>query len=283
MMPYPCTRKEAAQMSLYYDHAGIQIHLGDCREILPTLPKCDLIFTSPPYNLGNTTGGGFVKKLGGMAYQRTHYSPETPLGKRGGVGKWSGGALAYGYEAFDDALPHDEYVALQNTYLKLYWDSISDDGSVFYNHKPRVLGGRVVLPIDYLPAELRPFLRQEIIWKRAGGMNFSPSFYCPTHERILLIAKPGFRLRDKGASGQGDIWNIDQESDPLHPAPFPEELPGIAIETTTAKTICDPMCGQGAVLRAAKSRGRCAIGIEREEKYCEIAAKRLSQEVFDFS
>jgi hypothetical protein len=30
---------------LYYDHAGIQIHLGDCREILPTLPKCDLLLT----------------------------------------------------------------------------------------------------------------------------------------------------------------------------------------------------------------------------------------------
>ncbi len=266
----------------YYSHAGITIYHGDCREILPELPKVDLIFTSPPYNLGNTTGGGFVKQLGGMAYQRTHYSPDTPLGSRGGVGKWSGGALAYGYESFTDALPHDEYVAGQNELLRLYWSALSEEGVIFYNHKPRVLGGRVILPIDYLPAELRPMLRQEVVWKRAGGINFSPSFYCPTHERILVIAKPEWRLRDKGASGQGDVWEVAQEPDPYHPAPFPEELPGISIETTDAQAICDPMCGQGATLRAAKSRGRKAIGIEIEEKYCEIAAKRLAQEVMEF-
>jgi hypothetical protein len=199
------------------------------------------------------------------------------------VGKWSGGKLAYGYESFSDALPHDEYVTLQNELLRIYYASLTPDGAVFYNHKPRVLGGRVVLPVDYLPAELRPMLRQEIIWRRAGGMNFSPSFYCPTHERILLIARPDFRLRDKGASGQGDVWDVNQESDPEHPAPFPEELPGWAIETTTAQVVCDPMCGQGATLRAAKKRDRRAIGIEIEEKYCEIAAKRLSQEVFQFT
>jgi site-specific DNA-methyltransferase (adenine-specific) len=270
-------------MKPFYEHAGITIYHGDCREILPQLPKADMIFTSPPYNLGNTTGGEFVKQLGGMAYQRTHYSPNTPLGSRGGVGKWSGGALAYGYESFTDALPHDEYVELQNQLLRLYWGALSDDGAIFYNHKSRVLGGRVVLPVDYLPAELRPFLRQEVIWRRAGGMNFSPSFYCPTHERILIIARPDFRLRDKSASGQGDVWDVNQEPDPFHPAPFPAKLAGIAIETTSAKLIGDPMCGQGSTLQAAKARARKAWGIEIEEKYCEIAAKRLSQEVLDFS
>ena len=38
-------------MSLYYDHSGIQIHLGDCRDILPTLPKVDLVLTDPPYGI----------------------------------------------------------------------------------------------------------------------------------------------------------------------------------------------------------------------------------------
>lgn len=50
-----------------------------------------------------------------------------------------------------------------------------------------------------------------------------------------------------------------------------------------ARTVLDPFAGSGTTLRAAKDMGLRSVGVEREERYCEIAAKRLAQDVLDFS
>lgn len=243
------------------------LYLGDCREILPTIGKVDAVITSPPYNMGVSAGGGFHRNHG-------HYDPTGGMKKRGGGGKWSGGGLADGYGAHDDRMPWDEYEAWQMDVVALCWAQISETGAIFYNHKPRPQLSEIWLPLVLNPG--LP-LRQVIIWSRAGGINFSPTHYLPTHEWVMVIARPGFRLRDKGASGVGDVWYIPQESGTEHPAPFPVALPARILETTTASRVADPFMGSGSTGVACVRDGRSFVGIELDPRWFDLACRRIEE------
>jgi modification methylase len=247
----------------YYDDGQCVIYHGRCEDVLPTLESVDMVFTSPPYNLSVTAGGGFG-----------HYVDSAGMRQRGGGGKWTGGALANGYADHDDAMSLPDYEAWQRAVLALCWDRLSPAGAIFYNHKPRVQAGTL-----WNPLALNPGLpvRQIITWARAGGMNFAPTHYVPTYEWIIVFAKKAWRLKSKGASGVGDLWRVPQESNTLHPAPFPVGLPARAIESVAPSVVLDPFMGSGSTLRAAADAGVRAIGIEKSERYCEIATKRLAQ------
>lgn len=104
------------------------------------------------------------------------------------------------------------------------------------------------------------------------------SCYVPRYEWIMLLAKPAFRITTRDVD---DLWRIPPVSGSDHPAPFPLPLATRAIGTTTADLVVDPFMGSGTTLRAAKDLGRRAIGIERTERFCEMAAKRMAQEVLD--
>lgn len=252
-------------MRPYYEHAGVTIYHGDCREVLPLLdPVFDLVVTSPPYNLGGEPW--------------PHLGNWKQGDSAGGKSKWKNGSDAGAgiqYGQHDDSMPWPEYIAFQKHVLCLLWELLSDNGAIFYNHKCRVIGARLWTPLELLPSLVT--LRQIVVWARPGGVNFNPTAFVPTHEWIILLAKAAFRLKSKGVSGLGDVWSMSPDKNE-HPAPFPLALPSRAMDATTPGPVLDPFMGSGTTLVAAKTFGRRAVGIDIDERYCEIAAKRLSQE-----
>jgi len=242
----------------YYEDttSGITIYHGDCMEVMPLLAPVDIVVTSPQYNMGLVPGGN----------GRGMYRP-------GASNKAS--RFRDGYGDHGDAVPQDLYDREQRLALQEMW-RICLMG-VFYNHRPRVEHGvlRMPLGMDFgIP------LRQIIIWDRGTGIDVNLRNYCTRQEWILLFAKPEFKLVSHSASGTGDVWRLGMEyQETNHPAPFPLGLPMRALETTGAGSVLDPFMGSGTTLRAAKDLGRRAIGIEIEERYCAIAARRLSQGV----
>lgn len=211
----------------------------------------DIFVTSPPYNLGESSGGGFK-------------------GSRG-RGKWKNAKLADGYQGHNDAMPYEDYVAWQRAFLLECWRLIPEDGAIFYQHKNRVQNGVLRTPHDLNPG--LP-LRQIIIWDRGSGMNFNRAFATPSHEVIYVFAKPKFRFR-KGHGLKDVIKALPDRGNP-HPAPFPVELPRMIIAATDAKTVCDPFCGSGSTGVAALMEGRKFVGIEQSVDYCRMAEDRLA-------
>ena len=133
-------------------------------------------------------------------------------------GKWPRAGLIHGYQGHADDLPADVYIQWQRHCLAAMMRLLRHDGAIFYNHKWRVQAGLLQDRSEIV--EGFP-VRQIIIWKRDGGINFNPGYLLPTYEVIYLIAQPAFRLRPK-ANAIGDVWRIPQESR----NPSPRSLPG---------------------------------------------------------
>lgn len=230
-----------------------KIICGDCLEVMKDIPdnSVDLIITSPPYNLG---------------IRKTFSNTEN------WKGKWNKSKLqSSGYDNHDDYMPEAEYVVWQHNVLLECYRLIKDNGAIFYNHKWRVQQGLFQQRpeiVSGLP------IRQIIIWKKPGGINFNDGYFLPTYEVIYLIAKPKFKLAPK-VNRYGDVWQINPQKGSWHPAPFPLELAKRCIESTTGSIILDPFIGSGTVALACKDMNKTYIGIDISKDYCEKIKQNL--------
>ena len=243
-------------MTPYYDDKGIVIYNCDCREVLPTV-DCDITVTSPPYNT-----------------LPTKHAPSGLHGERkSGVNKWIDKAS----NGYFDARPEDEYQAW-------LWSIIAQcvvrsKGLVWINHKIRYRDGVALHPVRMFPLPIY----SEIIWDRGGSMALNCKRYAPSHEGLWAFGTPHYW--DDTLNTKMSVWRLSADNGTDgHPCAYPLEIARRPIESSCPLdgTVFDPFMGSGTTLVAAKLSGRKAIGIEIEERYCEIAARRLGQEVFDW-
>jgi modification methylase len=235
-------------------HINTIVH-GDALRVMKELPDSSigLVCTSPPYNLKNSTGNGM---------------------KDGRGSRWANASIRDGYTGYDDNMPHDLYVEWQRAILTECMRVLEPTGAVFYNHKWRVQAGLLQDRADIVAGFP---VRQIIIWRRAGGINFNEGYFLPTYEVIYLIAGSEFRLADK-ANLMTDVWDIPQERNNPHPAPMPLALAARIVQSTDANVVLDPFSGSGTTALAAKRAGKDYIGIEQSAEYHEMSIKRLQAE-----
>jgi site-specific DNA-methyltransferase (adenine-specific) len=203
----------------YYEHGGITIYHGDCREILPCVWfGVDLVLTDPPYGLKRFTKGFGTTRFRGL------------------------GAETLG--ATWDKKPSEDLL-----------------GSVLSAGKHVVIWGANNFSLP--PSE------SFLVWNKQQTVpNFADAELAYTN---LPITAKVFTF---------SIHKHNATSSHEHVAQKPLKLMEWCISLAKdANVVLDPFMGSGTTLLAAKNLGRRAIGIEIEERYCEIAAKRLQQEV----
>lgn len=147
------------------------------------------------------------------------------------------------------------------------------------------MGWDSAIPEEEVFAEIFRVSKHQVIW---GGNYFSrhlpPSMGWLIWDKGQRIAGSDAELAFTSRQRALRSFTLNRVEIMLDGAEHPTQKPlklmrWCLAHFPDAHTILDPFMGSGTTLRAAKDLGRKAIGIELEEKYCEIAVKRLSQQV----
>ncbi len=252
-------------MKPYYSDKWVTIYHGDCREILPQLPKVDIVVTSPPYNAGMEYEDWLTPaeyQSNTQQYARVISESILDTGRL---------CLNCSNQQFTDRNKTDVFSPLY-----IWWSELVNAGLRF---------------------------RDIIVWdqgnsgsKTAWGSWLSASAPWFRHmvESILIVHKGNWKRNKKGTSTievdtfmrlTKDKWRFSSERDRLHPAPFPDYLAMSCLQLLSflEDTVLDPFLGSGTTAYCAKKLNRHCIGIEIKEKYCEIAANRCRQDVMELN
>ncbi len=232
-------QRRRGNISRYYDRDGIVIFHGDSRDLIRELRGCavKLIVTDPPYETLDI-----------------HVRRGTTTRLVGGA---SGGSPDAAW------FPTLDMYALLSILMQA-GRLLPPDGAlyVFADAKASL---QLFPPLS--PANV-------LVWdKQRIGMGYS---WRRMHEWIAYCPGPRHRLRNRGL---GDILRAAPPRPKLHPTEKPIAVLSAIIENSSdpGDTVLDPFAGSGTALLAAKRLGRCAIGIEIEERYCATAAARLDE------
>lgn len=219
--------------------------------------KCRLAVTSPPYN----------QKLNQFTASGMH--AET---------KWISNIQSGSYF---DSRDERSYQIEQSTALKLWASVLTDDGSIFYNHKNRYREKEVVSPWRWI-GESGAKCRQEIIWKREGSVTQNARMFMPCDERIFwLYFGSDFYFNDSTEHKTwSSVWQINSykdTEDSLHGCAFPLEiaLRPILACTETGNAVLEPYCGSGSTMVAAQNLNRKCYAIEISPNYCAVILQRM--------
>lgn len=245
-------------MKPYYEHGGITIYHGDCREVLPRLQvPIHVVIADPPYG---ETDLAWDRRISGWLQALSADS------------LWCFGSFRFFLQTAAEFM---DWKFAQ----EIIWEKQNGSGFAVdrFNRVHEIATHWYRGRWDHIFHDV-PRVRSSVKSKRKGPV------------------KRGVRTPHRGKIDQGR-WIDDGERlvrsiipcrnehfKAEHPTQKPLELMRILVGYSCPKggLLVDPFCGSGSTLVAAKSLGRNAIGIEIEEKYCEISAKRLSQEVFHF-
>ena len=149
-----------------------------------------------------------------------------------------------------------------------------DDALFLWGLRPALVFGRWNLPSP-------EGTRMRLIWDKSpcGFMGDTSLPWGVADEEIYVIGS-GFVGKRSGSVIRAQTLMSGNKDRPDHPTPKPVGLMKVLVAKTVG-TVADPFAGSGATLLAARNLGRPSIGVEIDEAYCELIARRLSQQSFD--